>query len=766
VEQRSVTDRASAIPARSEASVPPARRGRRARTLRRAALLVGVFGAAALAIATVWLHGRGVHDLASLRAAVTVSRAKLAERLADRLGWTERGRAQAAMRDRPDDPWPAPRGHVVLAFPGSPEPDKSYVEPGGSFSPTVGSFGVSVWALDAAGEPLATSDTLAPGDARQALHVRDVGPPAIETITPRYRVAVELLAPGRWQLTLRPGAEPTPGLAFAVRAIGPAGGPVTALAVDGERLLVNRRWRLTAQPALRLDFLGIEGTPGWRRPVAAPPTEARDPDGWAHARVRADAAGLTLVLDDLEAHPAASPLGTMPVRAAVQLALPDARHQAALDAGIAHLLMGTVGSDTRPGEPTNYPLGWLRDGAAIVVALVRAGRLDAARALLDGLAARDFFGGFGAEGDAPGLAIWALEEVARAAADPALDRMLWPHVARKAAIILELAQATTPQRARFAGPLVPESRRPLDSGAASDVNLVAQPARDGLIIGRMDWHFPALYATAAAYRGLADAAALARRLGHADDAARWRDAAQALRAAWQRGLGSSEAADERTLINALWPTFVGAAPAPVRALLEADWRAHRTADGGYRVRPLWTYFEQAKAHQWVILGEPERAHATLEWFWRRSTSPGLYVLWEGSGEDNSFGRWADVRGWIDPPNVSPHYWAAAEMVSAQLALFAFAVPDEAGDAAVIAAGVPSDWFAQPLRVDGIGTRLGTSGWTWDGHTVSASFRDCPAELRVGAGVPADAAVRIAAPAGCAASVRRLRAQQPAVGDTP
>ena len=58
----------------------------------------------------------------------------------------------AAMRQRPADPWPRGLGHVVLAIPGSQQPEKGYHEPGGSFSPAVGSFGVSIWVRAADGK--------------------------------------------------------------------------------------------------------------------------------------------------------------------------------------------------------------------------------------------------------------------------------------------------------------------------------------------------------------------------------------------------------------------------------------------------------------------------------------------------------------------------------------------------------------------------------------------------------------------------------------
>ena len=42
---------------------------------------------------------------------------------------------------------------------------------------------------------------------------------------------------------------------------------------------------------------------------------------------------------------------------------------------------------------------------------------------------------------------------------------------------------------------------------------MAKPADRGLIVGRMDWHFPVLYVNAVSYHGLMDAARLADRPG-------------------------------------------------------------------------------------------------------------------------------------------------------------------------------------------------------------------------------------------------------------
>ena len=61
---------------------------------------------------------------------------------------------------RPADPWPRWTGDVLLGRPGDPDFAKGWIEPGGSFSPTYNSFGISFWEAGDDGVPLATSDNL------------------------------------------------------------------------------------------------------------------------------------------------------------------------------------------------------------------------------------------------------------------------------------------------------------------------------------------------------------------------------------------------------------------------------------------------------------------------------------------------------------------------------------------------------------------------------------------------------------------------------
>ena len=649
-----------------------------------------------------------------------------------------------AMQLRPADPWPRGVGHVVLAPPGSREEWKSYHEPGGSFSPTVGSFGVSIWTLDVGGAIEATSDSIPLDQIRQRLvWSSSHGIPGIETQTPYYqahwtRGIVGTLA-GNSTLDLKSPLFADRRTTVVIRSVGPAGGPIRSLRWESGQLVVNGRWRVRTTPPPSAVRMGEEGMDHWTLPRldASPLTHWTGDSGWGYAVLEL-APALSWRIEIEDSHPMPQPgLRYETTRSSLRLSLPDPRFAASLDAQVAHLMMGLVGRETRPGEPTNYPLAWLRDGAYTVVALARSGQLDPARQLVTYFAEHDFFGGFGPEADAPGLALWAIEEVSVRARDHEFDEWLWPHVFRKAEFILEMLETRQPIRQQVRGPIVPEHWND------EELSLVCDPARDGLIVGRMDHHRPLLFVNAVSYRGLRSAAALAERQEHRQDAARWRKRANELQQAWVRAFKPPESDNERTYISGLWPTWVAA---PERETfqrgLESRWKKLREEDGSYRETPLWTYFEIADAHQGLFLDQPDRTWATLRWFWDHQASAGLYTWWEGKGEENTFGLWEAVRGWVNPPHVTPHYWTAAEMLLLQLDMLACVDEAASEPTVVIGAGVPADWLNRPLSVRDVSTRLGQIDWTWKDGTVGVVVRGARCKVRLGPAFAPDTRLQV------------------------
>jgi hypothetical protein len=649
----------------------------------------------------------------------------------------ERVRTLAAMGLRPGDPWPRGAGHAPLGPIGARPRQKGQLEPGGGFSPSAGSFGVSFWVVGPDGRRLTSGDELPLAETRQA-YLRDAVP-GVQVVTPAYDATWRAPRLGVSTLSLATRAGPS-HVEVVLRGVGPAGGPLNSIARAGPNALtLNRRWRVSADRPLDLAFLGRESG-HWTGSAGRTPSEAHSRSGWAAARLRVPAGGtMRLEIADLQA-PRAGPLVPSALPTALGLPGVDPRFDASLNAQVATLEQAIIGDEIAPGNPIDYPLPWLRDGAYALVALARAGQTERLRTLAAPFARRDFFGGFGAEADAPGLALWALGEVSVALNDPAFDRGVWPDVAHKAALIERMIDARRPIREPYLGPIVLRHR------GRSDLDLVAEPARDGLIVGRMDWHRPAFYVNAVSYAGLRSASQLATRLGHDAEAARWGVAAETLRRSWRGAFAAAAPSDgqltnDRTAIAGLWPAEI-ADPMAYRALLDRRWLAgHDPASGAFRAAPLWTYFDVAEAHQWLRLDRPDRVWSVLTWFWANQPAPGLYTLWEGdSGEDN-YGLWGAIRGGARPHGVTPHSWSAAEMLLLQLAMLAEVEGPPDQRVLAIGSGVPAGWLKRPFSVTGVGTAAGPVAWSWDGRTVTVrTAADLP--VRLGAGFPPGTKLRV------------------------
>jgi len=627
---------------------------------------------------------------------------------------TQRQILLKAMEERPSDPWPKGDGHVVLAEPGSPREAKAYHEPGGLFSPAPGSFGVSFWTLDGNGRRIIAAEELPAEKIEQSFVWNEEGaPPSILTKTHEYSCRWTYKGPGRWHCELKPSKDSR--TAVYVRSAGPAGGPIERLDWDGRRLLVNRRWSLKFKGHESLKaLLGDEGKGKLGGETGIPSIDS--PDGWACARVEAGGNALEIEIRDWEEPGFKTPLSFKSVKSGLRLELPSGDFVSSLEAQAAHLLMGFVGRQTRPGEPTNYPLEWERDGAYAVAAMARAGQIETAKELCERFAENDFFGGFGAEGDAPGSAINAIVETALASGDVEFQREVWPHIKRKAAIIREMAEAKEVIRKPWTGPIVPIHR------GKGIIPVICEAAKDGLIQGTMDNHFPVLYVNAISSRGLAQAAKLAKRLGEKGEALEFAALSAKLKSAWRANFGRAELSNERTFISAVWPTWTGS-PEDVafRAALQSRWDKDRA--GTARPKPpLWTYFSVAEAHQWLLLGEPEKAWEVLRYFWARQSSPGLYSCWEGDGEENSFALWEGIRGWAKPKCVTPHYWTAAETLLLQLDMLAYVDESKEEPELVVGAGIPESWAKEDLSVDGLRSSFGEIAWSWSKGRLKASLR--------------------------------------------
>jgi len=655
---------------------------------------------------------------------------------------TPRQQVQAQMGLRPTDFWSRSAGHVVLAAAGSRAEDKAYHEPGGSFSPQAGSFGVAIWMVDQEGKPQTTSDAI-PLSQIQQQFTDTAGQtiPGILTKTAFYQAAWSWVKPGTWRFNLNVSAKATAKPVVMIRSVGPAGGAIQALNWDGKRLLINDRWAIKNLPAQARVYLGSERSPGWVHQKATV-TQWQDQKGWGYARLELDTVTTASLVVEDQTPPPEPDLNLTDTVASPVLNLPNTQFIDSFKAQIAHLKMGLVGNQTRPGDPIDYPLPRFRDGAYELVALARTGHLDIAKKLLPYFAATDFINGTQPEADIPALGIWALTTLSEQVNQPEYDQLLWPDVRRKAELILEMRTTNRP------GYPVTDKSKILFSENPDTISL-------DLVAGKMD-AAPGLIAldpmaNLMSYRALLDAATLADRLKKPDLAARWRSQANQLQTAWQKAFNDQFAGMDATYTNGLWPSGMATVNQNAfRQGLETRWQSAHDDKGNLRQLPENTNFNLAEAHQWLFLKQPERVWTTLRWFWQNQASPGLYTWWGKTDDPNgtripaSLPHWHRFRGWVKPPHVTPHYWSAAEMLLLQLDMLAYVKPTADSQTLVVGAGIPQEWLNQPLNVKGLLINGNVVDWVWDGKQMNVQIRGKQMNVQLGSTFPANTPVKVVA----------------------
>jgi hypothetical protein len=150
-----------------------------------------------------------------------------------------------AMDVRPSGIWPRGFGHVLLGIPGSTEDEKAYLEPGGSFSPGFGTFGIQLLAENADGEVEVASDFVPRVEMKQSwVWPLTATVPGVRTETPDYSALWSMPDGRHWRLDL--SSRRHPHVVVSIRSLGPAGGPVTNAIWDGRAIRINDRWDIVA----------------------------------------------------------------------------------------------------------------------------------------------------------------------------------------------------------------------------------------------------------------------------------------------------------------------------------------------------------------------------------------------------------------------------------------------------------------------------------------------------------------------------------------
>ena len=443
----------------------------------------------------------------------------------------------AQQRLHPEWTWNRSDSHVFLGVPGSPDTFKTVIEPGNSFSPGFRSYGVSTWVsvdsrlytpeeLDVdelswryargflpilgcswAAGPLKVSSALFTDGEVGSRNVRTFLSCSVENCSALHVDAV---------------------LYIAIRSFGPAGGPISELEFDGRDVLVNGAVVLTFEStpdlccAIGYGETGKDISVVLRDGHPARHEKATDESGWASGAAgfifNLGAGGRTTtnltafvhsgdpMLNWLRRRRGLPPeVGDAALheklwaeRLPVALDLPDPRFVEAFQAQLVYMAITTVGCEPRIC-PVSYPLWWLRDGAYVIQALAKGGFMEWVERAVRAVASREPFGGFGAEGDGASQLIWLLSEHYLMSGDLGFLKDVYPHVERNAELLLRMRRSDRPIFGAT------ESRTP-QMLLSPQADLICAPACDGLIVGRMDNHFPLFWVNGWAYFALTRAA--------------------------------------------------------------------------------------------------------------------------------------------------------------------------------------------------------------------------------------------------------------------
>lgn len=658
-----------------------------------------------------------------------------------------------ALAEHPD--WIAPRSdlRVFLGEPGAPEATKTTVEPGNSFSPGMCTFGVTWWLRFVPGQgttdengnaffapetaPLESLNWYYEGGYLPLLHC--------ETQVRGIAVSHSLFQDGnaadrseavcgQIQLTNVHSRAVSVDVFIALRSLGPAGGPLHALSTgsDGRSFWLPSRG---APQELGLPLLAFDRAPaalgcgvGDPSPMAraglTPPQEAAtDRDGWCYGLARFHvtlACGETWSLrldcpqqtrgslqevlpstatprpERFWARSEAHLAGWQDRLSRVGLHVPDGNFRNAFYAGLQHMLTATDGDQARIAV-LSYPLPWLRDSVYIIRCFDLAGLHETARAATEYCVRNDFFGGFGAEGDAPGEGLWALVQHYRITRDEAWLERIYPAIRRKCDWLFRMRRADRPIRLVTDTPILPFMHAQRTAG------VLCVPAQHGIIMGTMDHHVAISWVNQWALCGLAEAAYAAHELGRSEDHAAYQAEHDDLKARLEAFIGRTpQYFDwERTVNSVLWPTRVWEdVPERIAAGFDAWWARHRGDADAYQPEPHWLYFELAQAHNALLLGRRDRAWRTIDYRMQHQDLPGLYGWREGGdgvGTENAVQGVTlinQLRGCQRFDSIMPHGWSQAEMWLLQRAILV----EEWQGGLLLFAGVPQDWLTPSARV--------------------------------------------------------------------
>lgn len=406
---------------------------------------------------------------------------------------------------------------------------------------------------------------------------------------------------------------------------------------------------------------------------------------------------------------------------------------ATMRSSLGFVLVHRDGPAIQPGSRA-YARSWIRDGALTGDALLRLGHAAEVREFAEWFAGFQYPDGRvpccvdrrGAdpvpENDSHGQLVHLIAEVYRYTGDRAFAERMLPAVERAVAAIDRLRGERrteayrSPEKLPFFG-LLPES--------ISHEGYSAKPMHS-------------YWDDAFAYRGLADAAALAAALGRPELAARFAASRDEMRADLvaslartmeRHGLATLPGCVELGDFDATSSTSLlepgGLGEALPRAAVEATFA--RYADefaarrDGRRAWEVYTPYELRSVGAFARLGWRERAGELLDWFLRDRRPTGWNAWAEVVAREPRAARFVGDL---------PHGWVATDFVRSLLDLFAFERRDE--DVLVLGAGIPARWLE---RRDGVAIHRLRTPWGSLGYRLTRQGGSVRYELDADSALP-------------------------------
>jgi hypothetical protein len=361
--------------------------------------------------------------------------------------------------------------------------------------------------------------------------------------------------------------------------------------------------------------------------------------------------------------------------------LPDAAWQSALEVIPHHLLMG-FDHGIPEVSPVNYGF-FVRDATYAHQVLLRSGRADFARQIIQAALAFPFSGRQYPEGDYPGQVLWMIGQQFVFEQD-----LKW--VQKKLPAVEQIVKMIQYFRQPQIQPYV--SFKDLSFGAAV-------PAQDRQYLNRIvvDGVHPE-YTEAFDIAGVSAAASIANALGKSELKNEWQSFLSAITSEY---FASQHHVKSYAAYSLMWPLQIPTSPKIgqeflrfVAALSPSEFH----------------YLAAARVHQLLLAGDPKPAREYLSKILQLDSMKHWALLDEGAGSYR--GKWPTAKTTWNPSRAMPHSWSVAEV----WALLHDCLVFQSEGGLILLQGIPDDWRSTNFSFKNISSPIGKLSFDYKSKT--------------------------------------------------